>query len=283
MNIQLLYGGEFWCKFEALLNNAKERVFIASAYLGQNDYRRVIQAIPKGIFYYFATRDENSNYKPNSRCILINKNYFHGKIYLIDNCVIIGSQNLYKPKVIRQGEFSVLFNTDNFTSSVILYQALLKISQQSPVTIEPVNSKFLDFYGYGCPFCGNSMTAEPLTIHRCPEYGGGFISDEDCSSYNNTGACKYCIPENRENIGECYCCDHFGCGFGISLDSSSFIYHTFDPPDKEKEARAKEFVRLFNFLAQYMNQNDIINLFNSLGFNGRIYDVQLERLEWDIT
>jgi len=67
------------------------------------------------------------------------------------------------------------------------------------------------------------------------------------------------------------------------LDSSSFIYHTFDPPDKEKEARAKEFVRLFNFLAQYMNQNDIINLFNSLGFNGRIYDVQLERLEWDIT
>jgi len=47
---------------------------------------------------------------------------------------------------------------------VILYQALLKISKQSPVTIEPVNSKFLDFYGYGCPFCGNSMTAEPLTI-----------------------------------------------------------------------------------------------------------------------
>jgi len=106
MNIQLLYGDEFWCKFEALLNIAKERVFIASAYLGQNDYRRVIQAIPKGVFYYFATRDENSNYKPNSRCILINKNYFHGKIYLIDNCVIIGSQNLYKPKIIRQGEFS---------------------------------------------------------------------------------------------------------------------------------------------------------------------------------
>ncbi|MCK4329984.1 hypothetical protein KAX02_09095 [candidate division WOR-3 bacterium] len=281
MRIKLLYGNEFWETFNELIKNVKERVFIASAYLGKTDYVNYKNLIPSNVFWYFACRSDN-NFKPKDRCVLIDKNYFHGKIYLIDNCIILGSQNLYTPQIVRQGEFSVLFETDKFTSSLILYQALLKIAKQLPIIEEPVNEAFLNFYIKGCPFCNNDI-AEPFSIITCPEYGGGFVSEEDCSSYGGTGACKYCIAENRESLGECYCCDHSGCGFGISIDKLSFIYHTFDPPDRIREERAREFVRTFNFLAKYMKKSeDAVDFFYSLGFIGKIYNARIETFEWQI-
>lgn len=282
MKIKLLYGDEFWSEIDYLIRNAKYRAFLASAFWGKKDYNDIISKIDPNIFYYFAAR-EDSTYKPSNRCLMINKDYFHGKIYLIDNNIIIGSQNLYKAQIERQGEYSVMFNADDFTSSLILYQALLKIAEQSSTCDEPINPNFIEFYNDGCPFCGNAILPESFSIHRCPEYGGGFISDEDCLSYGGSGACKYCLEEKRENIGECYCCDHSGCGFGISLSCSSFIYHTFDTPDKDKEKRAREFIKLFNFLSSYMNGEDTISFFKALGFIGKIYNVRLERMEWNFT
>ncbi len=282
MKIKLLYGDEFWSEIDHLIKYAKDRVFLASAYWGAKYHKDIMSKINPDIFYYFAARGD-STYKPSDRCLIIDKNSFHGKIYLIDNCIIIGSQNLYKAQIERQGEYSVLFDADDFTSSLILYQALLKIAEQSSTCYEPINQNFIKFYDEGCPFCGNANLPEPFSIHRCPEYGGGFISDEDCLSYGGDGACKYCIEENRENIGECYCCDHSGCGFGVSLSCLKFIYHTFDSPNRNKEERAKEFVKLFNFLSKYMNEEDTIEFFEALGFKGKIYDVRLERMEWNFT
>lgn len=281
MKIKLLYGTDFWDTLDILIKNANDRVFLASAYWGQKDYLHYKSIIPNNIFYYFLSRDD-SGFIPNDRCIKIDNTLFHGKIYLIDNTIIIGSQNLYKPKKIKDGEYSVLFETDNFTSSLMLYQALLKIAQQAGEEDEPINESFLNFYSDGCPFCGN-MIADELSIIRCPEYGGGFVSEEDCSSYQNEGACKYCIAENRENLGECLCCDHSGCGFGISINNLEFIYHTFGAPDKDKEERAREFLRLFNFISKYMNDTDLIDLYNKLGFIGKIFNVSLENLEWQTT
>jgi len=281
VKIKLLYGSDFWEILDSLIQSANNRIFLASAYWGEKDYLHYKSIIPKNVFYYFMSRNDSS-FVPSEKCISIDNKLFHGKIYLIDNTIIIGSQNLYKPKVVKDGEYSVLFETDSFTSSLMLYQALLKIAQQANEDNEPINENFLNFYSDGCPFCGN-MIADELSIIKCPEYGGGFVSEEDCFSYQGEGACKYCLPENRENMGECFCCDHSGCGFGISINSLEFIYHTFGAPDAEKEERAREFLRLFNFIAKYINDEDLITLYEKLGFIGEIFDVSLENLEWQIT
>lgn len=283
MNIKLLYGDEFWQKLKELLEYAEKRVFIASAYMGKDNYQEVIDLVDPDVFLYFAVRND-SGFKPSSRCVEIDKDYFHGKIYLIDNCIIIGSQNLYEARVTKQGEFNVLFETDERTSSLILYQALLKIAQQSPVKVEPINEHFREFYDMECPFCGHSTVADPESIHVCPGYGDGssFVSNEDCWSYGDDGACKYCPHEERKPIIDSYVCDDSGCGFGISSHPSKFLHHAINSPDKGRLSRAEEFIRLFNFLSSYMPSNDLMDFYRALGFIGDIYNAQLERMEWSI-
>jgi len=64
----------------------------------------------------------------------------------------------------------------------------------------------------------------------------------------------------------------------------SFIHHILDSPDRIKEERAREFVRLFNFLAKHIKKSeDVKDFFYSLGFIGNIYNVRIESLEWHIT
>jgi hypothetical protein len=283
MKIKLLYGDEFWQELNELLERAEERVFVASAYIGEDSYRKVVDLVDPDVFLYFAVRSD-SGFRPPEKCLVIDEKYFHGKIYLIDNCVIIGSQNLYETKCTKQGEFNVLFEANGNTSSLILYQALLKIAQQSPTKVEPINDNFKNFYDMECPFCGASTIADPESIHVCPGYGDGsnFVSNEDCSSYGGDGACEYCPVEERKTIDDCYVCDDSGCGFGISSHPSVFLHHAINSPDEERLSRAKEFIRLFNFLGSYMPTEDLMAFYRALGFIGNIYNARIERMEWNI-
>lgn len=273
LKLQFLYGQEFWDKLEELLTNATERVFLASAYIGQRTYNKYIQLIPNNVYTLTICRSDSGFIPADS--LKINQNYFHGKLYLIDNTVIIGSQNLYEAN--KEGEFSTLIETDSFNSSLILYQALLKLIEKEPITAEPVNTEFINLYDNGCPFCGNSFVPDPVSLHTCPGYGGDFVSDEDCVSYAGDGFCKYCLPENRNQIGEAICCDDSGCGLGISLENYHLLYHAINPVTNDELALAREYLRLFNF---FQNQGkDAVELFDKLGFVGEVYKTTLERKE----
>lgn len=276
LKLQFLYGREFWEKLEQLIRNAKERVFLVSAYIGKDTYPKYACMIPKGIFNITICRDDSS-YIPYG-ALKIKQAYFHGKIYLIDNVIIIGSQNLNDAG--KEGEFSTMIETDEFNSSLILYQALLKLIEKEPILAEPVNAGFIELYENGCPFCGNESIQEGLSLHTCPGYGGGFVSDEDCASYGGEGACKYCLAENRHPIGEAICCDDSGCGLGISLDNYRLLRHSINPVNSSKEKLAKEYLRLFNFFVD--QGRDAIELFNKLGFVGQVFDTTLERQEHEL-
>lgn len=276
IKLQFLYGHEFWDKLENLITNAKERVFLVSAYIGQRAYTKYINMIPKGIFNMTICRDD-SGYIPY-KALKIKQEYFHGKIYLIDNVIIIGSQNLNDAG--KEGEFSTMIETDEFNASLILYQALLKIIEKEPILAEPVNAGFIELYENGCPFCGNVDIQDGLSLHICPGYGGGFVSEEDCTSYGGEGGCKYCLAENRHPIGEAICCDDSGCGLGISLDTFSLLHHSINPVNSSKEVLAKEYLRLFNFFES--QGRDAIELFNKLGFVGQVFETTLERQEHEL-
>ncbi|WP_152559774.1 hypothetical protein [Hymenobacter sp. IS2118] len=271
LNLQFLYGKEFWTKLEFLLKNASERVFILSAFMGENTYKKYIKFIPDDVFILTVCR-EDSSYKP-VESLKINHKYFHGKIYLIDNTIIIGSQNLYEAN--KEGEFSTLIETDSFNSSLILYQALLKIIEKEPIQAEPVDEDFISLYEDGCPFCGHYIASDSVSLHTCPGYGGDFVSDDDCESYGGDGFCKYCLPENRRSIGEAICCDDSGCGLGISLKTNYLLHHAINPVTKEEFDLARQYLRLFNFFAK--QGEDAVEIFHKLGFVGEVYKINHER------
>lgn len=274
IRLRFLYGHEFWDKLEELLNNAQERVFLVSAYIGRKTYLKYISLIPKNVYSLTVCRNDSS-FIP-SEALVINQNYFHGKIYLVDDTIIIGSQNLHDAS--KEGEFSTLIETDTFNSSLILYQALLKLIEKEPISAEPIHSDFISLYDYCCPFCGNSFMPDPISLHSCPGYNhGGFVSDEDCQSYGDEGSCKYCLPENRIPIGDAICCDDSGCGLGISLNDNHLIYHAINPATPKELSLAREYLKLFNY---FKSRNiDTVELFRILGFVGEVYKTSLERKE----
>ncbi len=266
--LQFLYGEEFWIKLENLLKNAKERVFLVSAYIGKDTYEKYIKLIPNHIDCITLCRSDSS-YKPEGS-IVIDEKYFHGKIYLIDNTIIVGSQNLYDAQ--KEGEFSTLIETDSFNSSLILYQALLKIIEGNGTNLQPIEKSFFEFYENGCPFCGNINITN--IVHTCLYDNAGFASDEDCENYQGEGLCASCSSENRHEINA-YCCDSDGCGLGISINTQKLIKHAVDPPNKEKIELVRAYLKLFNFF--YLSGANSVMVFEKLGLNGLVYKTSFNR------
>lgn len=274
LELRLLYGIEFWDTLEQLLKSSQQRVFLISAYIGQSDYIQYSSYIPISVFKLTMCRSDNNRGKyfpPNA--IIVDKGHFHGKMYLIDNTVIIGSQNLLNAR--KEGEFSVMITTDYFNASLIIYQALIKIIERLGITSEPVDSDFLQFYSDCCPFCGNTNIPDPTTMILCPGYGSGLVSEADCEGYGEEGSCKYCIPENRQKITECYFCDDSGCGFGISGSTLKLVHHAINPLTGDELHKAKNYLSLFNFFKQ--KKADAIEIFKNLGFNGDVFSASLKR------
>ncbi|MGE5343103.1 MAG: hypothetical protein ACM3SY_16640 [Candidatus Omnitrophota bacterium] len=279
ITLQFLYGSEFWEKFEELVKCAKKRIFFSTAYLKKETLEKYLKLVPKDVYQMTICRDDNNLYnEPKANSLLVKNQYFHGKIYLIDDTIILGSQNLYNAG--KEGEFSVLLRLPYHDASTIFYQSLLKIIERERVESEPVDERFFELYNEGfCPFCGNAfMGSEDASI--CPEYGEGhgIVSFEDCKSYGDDGACKYCIDENRKNITECYFCDNSGCGFGIEIESKKLLFHAINPPEKEDKKKAFEFLRLFNFLSKQLG-DEVFDFFKALDLKEKIYHTSLKRPE----
>lgn len=276
MDINLIFGDEFWDRLNDLSKNAKKRIFLLSAYMGKRDWGKIVASKSPNVPAISMCRTDSS-YKPTIDTFLINKDLYHGKLYIVDNVVLIGSQNLYNAN--KNGEFSVEFCADSdYEASLIAYQALLKTLENVMPSPEPVNNDFLEFYDDCCPFCG-SLPAEPDSIIACAEYGGSFVSEDDCGSYGDEGACKYCIPENRHSLGTCYVCDHSGCGFGIQVSSGSLMYHEFAEQNPRSIANAKQYLALFNYFAA-QNPGLAVKFFKLMGFTGNIFNIPSDRLKW---
>jgi hypothetical protein len=279
VTFQLLYGSEFWDKLTELVENANKRVFFSTAYLKKSTLEKYLRLVSKNVYQMTICHDDNKPYNiPKVNRLLVKYQYFHGKIYLIDDTIIIGSQNLNNAH--KEGEFSVLLKFPHHDASTIFYQSLLKIIECEPVDSEPVDERFFKLYEEGfCPFCGNAFIgSEDISI--CPGYGEGrgVVSDEDCDSYGSGGACKYCIDENRKTISECYFCDESGCGFGIEKESKKLIFHAINPPEAEDKRKAFEFLRLFNFLSKQLG-DEVINFIKALDLKEKIYLTSLKRPE----
>lgn len=272
ITLQFLYGQEFWDRLEFLLSEAKERVFLLSAYIGDDTYKEYINEIPDGVFTLVACRNDSGFKPPNA--LIVDKEHFHGKLYLVDNTIIIGSQNLYNAN--KEGEFSTLIETDNFSSSLILYQALLKIIEDTNIQAEPISTQIASLYDDGsCPFCGNDFLPEPKSLQKCPGYGFGFVTNNECESYGEDGACKFCLIESREPIGDALCCDNEECGIGISLSDNKLLYHAINPTKPIDITKAKDFLRLFKYF-ESKNMNAMM-LFQKLGFIGKVYSTHANR------
>jgi hypothetical protein len=278
MNINLVFGDEFWDRLNDLSKSATKRIFLLSAYMGKRDWDKVVASNNNDVPVISMCRTD-SGFKPTTDTFLIDKNLYHGKLYVVDNVVLIGSQNLYNAN--KNGEFSVEFGADTeHEASLIAYQALLKTLEKTVPLPEPLNKEFLEFYEDCCPFCGGTP-AEPNSIIRCAEYGGNFVSEEDCGSYGEAGACKYCIPENRHSLGTCYVCDHFGCGFGIQVSSGSLMYQEFAEQNPLSIENAKNYLALFNYFAA-QNPSLAVKFFKLMGFTGSIFNIPSDRLKWEI-
>jgi hypothetical protein len=291
LKIKFVYGQEFWNELNNLASNAKKRIVILSAYQGEQTFNWLKAKVPTGVPFVNICRDDNTQYKDRQKvsyipsgAISISDKTFHGKMYLIDNKVIVGSQNLYnvalessKNQQCKEGEFSVVLEFEEETSTMILYQALLSFIKNLAIEEEPVDLNFLDFYEKECPFCGSWDIPDPFSLHTCPEYSmGDYITDDECSSFKGDGACKYCVSEKVETIGESYCCS--GCGIGIHVKSRSLIFHAINPlTDKQKELKqAKEFLRVFKFFNKHKSAKEIVK---ALGLAGIVYHLDLDRTE----
>ena len=251
--ITLLYGSEFWDCLESLCKIAKERAIFASAYVNLSTVKKYRSFLSKDVIHYLIARNDNKTYNlPDSNLILVDSTYFHSKIYLIDEYVIIGSQNLYDAE--KEGEFNVLFKFSYNSASTVFYQSLIKIIEDDPVTPEPVNRLFLDLYDIDstCPFCNNEFS-DPASIYLCPGYGDGttFVSESDC-------------------------CDDSGCGFGINTYTLTLLHHAINPPKDEKLKKAQEFLRLFNLIHRSLG-NKTIEFFEALELRGQVYSTPLKR------
>ena len=276
MHINLVYGDEFWGRLTSLSKTAKRRIFVFSAYIGRREWNTIYKLKQTNVPIVTICRDD-SDFRPTVNTFLIDKHIYHGKMYLVDNVILIGSQNLYNAN--KNGEFSVEFITTEHDASLIAYHAFLKTCEGLLPEPEPANTSFLDFYSDRCPFCGG-MPAEPDSLIRCPEYGGRFVSKEDCGSYGDSGACKYCISENQSFLGKCYVCDNSGCGFGIHSESMGLIHHQFVEQDHASIKNAKTYLSLYNYFAQ-RDPNFAFSFFSLMGFTGNVFNVSQQRLSWE--
>lgn len=131
VNIELMFGAEFWDYIEIEIPKAKKHVFLLSAYARDRDISQIFNIMPLVPHLVLIRDDCILNYSYQN-LIYVDHTIYHAKVYVIDDTVIIGSQNLNKVTRInlndKVGEVSVKFNTNE--SSNIIYQALLLILRQ---------------------------------------------------------------------------------------------------------------------------------------------------------
>lgn len=272
--IKPLFGRFFFEELSSLVEKAKDRILIASAFLDKSPFEEIAQKRPDDVPMYVFVR-EDSNFEPQtSISIKLPSLIYHGKIYVIDNNIIVGSHNLINHSVKNEGEFSIMITAEPQTVDAFLFSILYNIFvKNSKDKLDYINADILLLYQWDCPFCGNPIP-DPFEIIECPGYGEGeakYVSKHDCESYGNDGFCKVCLHDEHLVNRELYFCDDSGCGLGIDPKHGKFIKHAVNPPSDEYVRKAWKLVEIFNGICKYVSPEHSAKLLKDLGMLGKIF------------
>ena len=313
-NIKLLFGVEFWDFLERSILTANKHVFIFSAYAKEQDIQYLVSKIPVGVPHLIIARDDIK--KINERNIFyVNKDRFHAKIYIIDDIIIIGSQNIYKvvkiPLEDKTGELSVAFTTPDSVN--VIYQSLMIVLQQEYETYFQnkvmnlqikykesgeeidINNVWISFFreyklesflninsGY-CPSCGNSLNFKEneFCIIYCQQYNENISADE-CGTGN---ACKYCFGDKEivepNILYSCPCCN-FKIGF-MTEELCKAPYWSWEVMSLfNNTVELENFLKLYFFLIEKVGEANANQLLISLQIIGNLSKVDINKRYYEI-
>ena len=265
--LKMLYGTEFWDELKHQVRRARERILIAPAFIHEEIYKELLSTSSKEVNVFFLTRDDNE-FKPEGS-LIVPRRWYHAKIFVIDNNLILGSHNLIPTSIEREGECSIQITTEYETISQLLFEILFKIFVENSGT----NLKFIDkniayLYWDDCPFCGENLS-DPLSIRECPGYGG-YVSESDCESYGENGYCKYCVEPKVVNR-EILFCDDRGCGLGVDTGNWEFVFHGINPPSEEYLKNVWRIIQLFNGISQVADPKQSNQFLHEMDLLGNAY------------
>ena len=313
--VKLLFGIEFWDFLEDSIKKSKKHIFIFSAYAKQEDIQYLVSLIPNNIPYLIVVRDDISKIEiPN--LIYVNKDRFHAKLYIIDDIIIIGSQNIYKvikiPLEEKTGEISVAFSTSDSVN--IIYQSLLIVLKdeyelyfENKIKLfesefyqydygEPSHSNiwlnffreykvesFLNIKSGKCPSCGNELNIKENEFHKiwCPHYKEA-ISVDECREWN---ACKYCIGPNKivepNILYECNKCN-FKIGYMIHELGKAPYWSWEELSFCNTTEELESFLKLYFYLVDKIGEKNTNELLMSLGIIGNLSQLDLSKRYYEI-
>lgn len=317
-NIKLLYGIEFWHFLENAVKNSRRHVFIFSAFARQEDIDSLTSLIRAETPYLIIIRDDISGMRVNQENIIYAPaGKFHAKLYIIDDTIIIGSQNIYKvvkmPLAEKTGELSVAFITKDAVN--IIYQSLMIILKAeyenyfSEKHIEYSNNytelydepyperlfwldlfkeykleSFLDIGSEQCPSCGSYMNLKEneYPIIYCEQYNEK-ISSAECGEGN---ACKYCYDGGYYLVEPqiIYTCRQCGFSVGYNIEelnkSPYYSWHVLSFFKQTNELQ--QFLKLYFYLIHNIGEYSANKLLKSLNILGNLSNLDLDKRYYEL-
>lgn len=310
-NVKMIYGEEFWSFLTEAIKHAKHHIFIFTAFTKDDDLNDIIGKI-NHLPHLIVVRDQQ-NLRRNLLGNVIPTDYkkFHAKVYVIDDMVIVGSQNLYKVSTIplseKKGEISVAFKPYNTIN--IIYQALMIVLQgEYEEYYSNKMNELEESYGYEynigwvdffkeyklesflnlnsriCPCCSGNLlfTERKEALLECSSNTYGKIEQSECGTGN---ACKYCVEGpillEPEITYSCPICS-FRTGYQIhNLNKRPYwsweILSAVTVPYE-----LQNFLKLYFYLIDKLSESRANSLLTSLGILGRLSKLSLTQRDYGV-
>lgn len=270
MSVELLYGIEFWNYLELAIPRARQHIFLLSAYAREDDINNLIKVMPD-VPYLIVIRDDCKLQKENNNVIYVDKDIYHAKVYVIDNEIVIGSQNLYKISKInldeKRGEVSVKFCTHD--SINIVYQSLILI-------LKGEYESFFDSIVY------ESAEHWEMTYEQASNQVAGdfYFKSFESQSFNRCPYCNNTLICNRRNQKMRLNCTN--CDFMIEIRT---YYNNDDRPWESTRSvwdftcpeALKSFLKLHMYLAEQMGESASFDLLMSLKILGNLHNLDVDK------
>jgi len=277
VKIEFLFGKTFFERLKELVEDAKKRILIASAFLDEEPYLE-LKKLRADLPIYTIVRDDSRYIPHGDTTIVIPSNLYHGKIYVVDDTLILGSHNLINHSLYNEGEASIAITADSETIDSILFNILYNVFVKSLNVEFSIDRNTTELYFVDnelrCPFCGVLMDIDPYGYVECPMYGDSrarYVYEAECSGYGDEGGCKYCFsdPEIRPPVNrELYLC--IDCGLGIDPTHGKFAVHAIQMPSYEYEEKAKRLITLFNGLCLFKQPKLSAKMLHDLDLLGKV-------------
>ncbi|MFM2657703.1 phospholipase D-like domain-containing protein [Vibrio owensii] len=285
MTIRLMYGAEFWDYIEGAIPLAKKHVFLLSAYTSDKDISNIFQVMPL-VPNLVMVRDDCplSHHYPN--LIFVNHGIYHAKVYVIDDTVIIGSQNLNKVTRVslndKIGEVSVKFETNE--SSNIIYQALILILKSEyqyyfSMEVDKVQRHYEISYQSAWAHVAGNLYLDAFRENRlqnCPCCS--------CEITINTNYFESDIDGASEDEESYYFCNN--CNFMIKVFNYAHCYdRPWETTEQVTDFRCTPdfslFLQLHFYLAMRVGRVNSLNILKSLNILGSIHYLDLNKRDYN--